>query len=153
SRIQSQRDSFSGMVCLAALYSNSENKHGRRIITPGGLRVRPADQDQLGNRGVSRTVDIGSAVLRVALRRTGRRSCEHIRSHAMSRRITAWRLLARIISTGNDPESVSLLRQEMQVQWRIWPHVIRFADTHFMTPALWANLKRKGLLEYLPREP
>ncbi len=71
----------------------------------------------------------------------------------MNRRLAAWRFVCGVLSPGEDPAQISLLQDDIQALEGTWPHVIRLADAHRITPAVWASLNRKSLVEYLPEEP
>jgi hypothetical protein len=71
----------------------------------------------------------------------------------MNRRLTAWRFVCSVLSPCEDPAAISLLQHDIQVQRGNWRQVIRLADAHLVTAALWTGLNRKGLAEYLPEEP
>jgi hypothetical protein len=71
----------------------------------------------------------------------------------MNQRLAAWRLLCTVLTPCNETGRVSLLRREIQFSEEMWPEVIRLANAHLVTPAVWVGLKRNGLIEYLSEEP
>jgi Uncharacterised nucleotidyltransferase len=71
----------------------------------------------------------------------------------MNRRITAWRLVCRVLSPNADSAMISQLRIDIQKVEPFWPNVFRFTDAHLVTPAFWVALIRKGLLANVPNEP
>src|SRR5262245_23700871 len=69
----------------------------------------------------------------------------------MNRRITAWRLVCRVLSP-HDDATISRLCIDSQRVEPFWPQVLRFTDAHLVTPAFWAALVRKRLLPNIPNE-
>jgi len=71
----------------------------------------------------------------------------------MNRRITAWRLVCRVLSPDADDATISQLSIDIQRVEPFWPQVLRFTDAHLVTLAFWAALIRKGVLTNIPNEP
>jgi hypothetical protein len=71
----------------------------------------------------------------------------------MNSRIRAWQFVCAAISPRADAAIISKMRRDIELLKNAWPAVIRLADSHLVTCAVWVGLKRKGLSVFLPDDP
>ena len=65
--------------------------------------------------------------------------------------LAGWEFVCSALSPV-EPESTERLRRLIALP-NIWPEVVRLADSHLVTPAVWCGLVQKGLDSSLPDEP
>ena len=76
---------------------------------------------------------------------------ERIMRCAVNNYIQNYLFLCRCLSIDDSPESNEVLQAELQTANREWGRLIEIANQERVAPALWSALKRKDLLEALPR--
>ncbi|ADE14764.1 hypothetical protein Nhal_1630 [Nitrosococcus halophilus Nc 4] len=70
----------------------------------------------------------------------------------MNHRIAALEFISQSISPNYSPKTIESLLSFIDSKWAHWEYVAFLANTHLVTPALWAGLNHKNLCNQLPKD-